>query len=174
MSFAPIVKGFPLHFAELENAKSINEKLIPAYQRIRDQEKIRQTHHFHGRFENTYIDLKDIPELQPIVDAATHYASEITGIENLKSGFWFNEMHPGHRTSLHSHEELDEVLSCVYYVTSPENSGHLVLRDDYQDSFVEPHAGMFAFFPPWLEHEVEENKSSEMRLSVAFNFGDAG
>lgn len=30
---------------------------------------------------------------------------------------------------------------------------------------------MFLFFPPSLSHRVEVNRSEELRLSLAFNFG---
>lgn len=168
-----ISQSSPIYFAELSQAKELNPLIVKAYKRVKEQSLIRQTHHFHGRFENTYVDLENIPELKPICQKAIQHAQEITGIDNLKSGFWFNEMHSGDRTSLHNHDELDEVLSCVYYLNSPENSGRLVIREDYHDTFVEPESGLFVFFSPALEHEVEKNQSKETRLSIAFNFGPA-
>ena len=80
-------------------------------------------------------------------------------------------MQPGQRPSLHSHEELDERLSAVYYVTCADDSGRLILHDDEAQILVTPRPGLLVFFPPDLPHEVEENRSDQTRLSVAFNFG---
>ena len=80
-------------------------------------------------------------------------------------------MQPGQRTSLHSHEELDECLSAVYYVTCPDDSGRLILHDDEAKIVIDPRPGLLVLFPPDLPHEVEENRGRGTRLSVAFNFG---
>ena len=34
---------------------------------------------------------------------------------------------------------------------------------------IEPTEGMLLFFPPWLEHEVEQSSCDEERISIAFN-----
>lgn len=159
-----------VHFAELDNAKTINARLASAYLRERDREQTRRTHHFHGRFENTYVDADKLPELEPVSDFILGSAHAVLSGQPLRHGFWFNEMQPGQRTSLHSHEELDECLSAVYYVTCPADSGRLILHDDDARIVVTPRAGLLVMFPPDLPHEVEENASDEMRLSIAFNF----
>ena len=38
-------------------------------------------------------------------------------------------MDAGQRTTLHHHDENDELLSAVYYIRVPENSGNLILHD---------------------------------------------
>jgi predicted 2-oxoglutarate/Fe(II)-dependent dioxygenase YbiX len=82
-------------------------------------------------------------------------------------------MGPGHRTSLHTHDEHDELLSAVYYVTAPQDSGDLVIEDTPVTIRVRPEAGLMVLFPPDAPHAVEENASDRDRLSVAFNFGPA-
>jgi len=89
----------------------------------------------------------------------------------LRCGFWFNAQRPGQFTSEHTHEELDELLSGVYYLSAPERSGDLILRDGPLSIHVTPAAGLFLFFPPNLSHRVETNRSDALRLSLAFNFG---
>jgi hypothetical protein len=130
-----------------------------------------QTHHFHGRFENTYVPADQIPALAPLITWVEEQARQVLGREALRYGFWFNEMGPGHRTSLHSHQEDDELLSAVYYLQVPPHSGRLLLWKDDTAHPVTPEEGMLLLFPPSLPHEVEENRSEGTRLSVAFNFG---
>ena len=160
-----------IHFAELDDAETVNRRLAAAFARHKDAEHVRRTHQFHGRFENTYIDAEHIPELAPVSGLALRTAVKLLGTPDLRHGFWFNEMQPGQRTSLHSHEELDERLSAVYYVTCPKDSGRLILHDDEAQILITPRAGLLVLFPPDLPHEVEKNRSGKTRLSVAFNFG---
>lgn len=160
-----------IHFAELDDAETVNRRLAAAFARNKNAAHVRRTHQFHGRFENTYIDAGHIPELAPVSELALRVARQLLATPELRQGFWFNEMQAGQRTSLHSHEELDERLSAVYYVTCPEDSGRLILHDDEAQILVTPRAGLLVLFPPDLPHEVEENRSEETRLSVAFNFG---
>lgn len=161
----------PIHFAELPGAGAINRALLAAYARESDAPGVRRTHHFHGRFENTYIPAARLPELEPVSAFALRAAAAVLGRPTLRHGFWFNEMHPGHRTKLHSHEEEDELLSGVYYLACPADSGRLILHDNEAEIMVTPRAGLLVLFPPDLPHEVEENRSTRTRLSVAFNFG---
>ena len=158
----------------LPDADAINLALLEGFGRERNRDTTRRSHFFHGRYENLYIPRECLPEVEPILAFATAQARLLTGIEHLKSGFWFNAMGPGHRTTRHAHEELDELLSCVYYVRVPPHSGRLVLFDENGDRHtVDPEPGLIVFFPPWLEHEVEENCSDSERLSLAINFGPA-
>ena len=161
----------PVHFAELDDAEAVNRRLAAAFAAQKDAGHVRRTHQFHGRFENTYIDAEYIPELAPVSGLALRMARTLLGTQQLRHGFWFNEMQPGQRTSLHSHEELDERLSAVYYVTCTDDSGRLILHDDEAQILVTPRPGLLVLFPPDLPHEVEENRSGQTRLSVAFNFG---
>jgi hypothetical protein len=126
---------------------------------------------FAGRFENIYVPRQRLPELSALSDFVLAAASQILHKSPLRHGFWFNEMHPGHHTTLHSHEEDDELLSAVCYLQCPENSGRLILHDDDAQIVVTPRPGLVVLFPPDLPHEVEENASRETRLSLAFNFG---
>jgi len=156
---------------ELADATSVNIRAIDAYQRERQAPDLKQTHHFHGRFENIYIPAERLPEFTPIFEFAITAAKRVLASDELRYGFWFNETPPRHRTSLHSHEELDERLSAVYYLEAPGNCGDLVLHEDDARIHVTPRAGLLVMFPPDLPHEVEDNRSDRTRLSVAFNFG---
>lgn len=171
MTLHPVKLLSDVWFCEFAHSATGHRELVAAFEREQAAPDLKRTHHFHGRFENTYIPVERIPEIRPILDFATACAKRILDAPALRHGYWFNAMPPGHRTSLHSHEELDEQLSAVYYLTCPENSGCLVLHDDEAKILIKPRPGLLVLFPPNLPHEVEVNQSDATRLSVAFNFG---
>ncbi len=161
----------PVYFADLPDAGAVNRALIRAFEREKDGPEVRRTHMFAGRYENTYIVRQRLPELAPLTAFVLAAAARILHTEKLHHGFWFNEMPPGHSTTLHSHEELDELLSAVYYLECPDDSGRLILHDDEALITVKPRPGLLVLFPPDLPHEVELNRGRQTRLSIAFNFG---
>ena len=161
----------PVYFAELPDPADTIAPLVAAFDREKDADDIKRTHMFDGRFENIYIPRQRLPELAPLSDFVLASATRILQRDRLRHGFWFNEMPPGHKTTLHSHEEDDELLSAVCYLRCPENSGRLILHDDEAQIVVDPRPGLAVLFPPDLPHEVEYNAGAGTRLSVAFNFG---
>ena len=101
---------------------------------------------------------------------------------------WVNSNPKGASNSRHTHITYTRslLLSGVYYVKVPENSGRIRFYDPrmisslnppdhqyYYDSqlynFIVPQEDMILFFPSWLEHDVEENQSNEERISIGFN-----
>ena len=149
----------------------VNAAVWLRFDALRHDPELRRTHKLHGRYENIYIDFERIPELQPVVNGALVYAKQLLGRNSIKYGFWFNDMGPGSLTTLHTHEENDELLSGVYYVNAPAYSGRLIIHRRGTPLTIEPKPGMFVFFAPELPHEVGTNQSDQHRLSVAFNFG---
>jgi len=164
-----------LHGSMLPNAETTNRQILGAFAALREEDFTRRTHFFGGRFENLYLERDRIPGLDAVLAHAEACARKILGLgpEPIRSGFWLNAQGPGQSTSEHTHDELDELLSGVYYVKVPAASGDLVLRDGHFRVRITPVAGMFLFFPPGLSHGVETNLSGEQRLSIAFNFGPA-
>jgi len=158
---------------ELTDAQGINDAVWSQYQDVRDDPDLRRTHHFEGRYENIYVDEDRIPALKPVLRAARQGAAGFLQQAeiSLSVGFWINGMGPGHVTVPHSHNEDDELVSGVYYVRVPENSGDLVLTWGGARTRITPRQGMFVFFAPDVMHEVTENKSGETRLSIGMNFG---
>jgi len=101
---------------------------------------------------------------------------------------WININRKGNSNLNHSHPQC--ILSGVYYVKTPENSGNLVLMhpaydmmtrdwsgyniDNYNDinSLTMTYTsakGILYVFPSWVKHYVESNKSDEERISISFN-----
>ena len=157
----------------LENPDRLNAALYDRFMAVSGTQRVRQTHHFGGRFENTYIDRSDIPEVGTVLTTLRQQAAQLLGVsvESLKAGFWFNAMEAGHTTSLHHHDENDELLSAVYYVRVPERSGDLVLHDGDERVTVHPAAGKLVMFAPGLLHEVTTHRGTGLRLSVGMNVG---
>ena len=88
------------------------------------------------------------------------------------------------------HTHPFSILSGVYYVKVPKNSGRIVfknsnsidnfLHQDYiknfntnnsSEWFMQPEENMLYIFPSWVTHYVEPNLSKKERISIAFNAG---
>ncbi len=159
----------------LEDPGKLNASLYARFMELSGTDRIRQSHHFAGRFENIYIEKRDIPDIATVLNAVKQQAGQVLGIapDTLKAGFWFNAMEAGHRTTTHHHDENDELLSAVYYIRVPENSGDLILHDDGKHIRIQPQEGKLVMFAPKVLHEVTVNLSPELRLSVGMNVGPA-
>lgn len=162
-----------LFLAQIDNASFINNALFEGFQKHMDDADTKCSHFFGGRYENIYIGEDKIPEKCIVLEQVMRFASQILNkpVSQLKAGLWFNGMDPGHSTTAHTHDDDDELLSAVYYVRIPPQSGRLVIRHRQFITTVEPEEGMFAFFPPDIIHEVTKNKSQGMRLSLGINIG---
>jgi len=96
---------------------------------------------------------------------------------------WVNMHERGSYNAAHVHQGA--LLSGTFYLTVPEGSGNLVLRDprpgvtlspfrgpgvnSAQHVQVQPYAGLLVLFPNWLEHEVPQHESDEPRVAIAMN-----
>ena len=151
---------------------SLNKKIVAGFSSHYEDSDIKRTHLFNGRYENIYLNENHIPELKAVMEEACRHAQTILGTSEVKAGYWFNCMPPGAITTVHSHDDDDELLSGVYYVTVPENSGDLVIHTDGEAIKIHPEEGLFVFFKPDVVHEVTQNLSQQERLSIGINFGE--
>ena len=149
----------------------LNESLLAGFLKHQADTAVKRSHLFNDRYENIYINEQQLPELNAFRQEACRHASSIIGNSNIRAGFWFNYMPPGAVTTMHTHDDDDELLSAVYYVYTPEDSGNLILYQGAEKIEVSPEAGKFVFFKPDLRHEVSKNNSNEHRLSIGINFG---
>jgi uncharacterized protein (TIGR02466 family) len=94
---------------------------------------------------------------------------------------WINVREPGEVLEVHGHTE--SAIAATYYIQAKENSGDLVLFDsgaaiDWEKgtlsdtpNLVErryaPVEGRLIFFPSYVLHGVEENKSDDLRISLS-------
>ena len=153
-----------------------NKALAEAILSLPEQAFVQRTHLFHGRYENLYIAAAKLPGLEIILDEALRKAAELLHLpkETIKLGFWLNIMRKGDVTTLHRHDDDDELLSAVYYVQADATSAPFRLHDRGTITEVSPHAGRFMFFNPALPHEVAEQQTDEVRISIGINVGPSG
>jgi uncharacterized protein (TIGR02466 family) len=100
--------------------------------------------------------------------------------------FWFNVNNFGSFNRPHIH--TGSVLSGVYYINIPKNSGNIIFKRDgfrendirsvkryneYNSSNfkVNPYENLCIIFPSYLEHYVEPNLNKKERISISFNYG---
>ena len=99
--------------------------------------------------------------------------------------YWVNFNPPGAFNHRHHHTDTVILLSGVYYLKVPPDSGRITFFDPrgltinsmgdsrfykYEPEVtVDPQSGMIVYFPSWLEHEVENNQGNSERISIAFN-----
>ncbi|VAW60417.1 hypothetical protein MNBD_GAMMA11-3393 [hydrothermal vent metagenome] len=170
-----LLKNLSLHTATLNGHSAINQQLIAGLNTYIDHESTLKSHHFAGRYENIYINADQIPAISQVLNATRQFAAHILNrpAKKLKAGLWFNVMNPGDKTTLHRHDDDDELLSGVYYVQVAENSGTLLFEMSRVQTRVNPEEGLFVFFSPDMPHEVTENRSPQCRVSLGINIGPA-
>jgi len=155
-----------------QNALSANAETFDAFSKIKDKPKIKKTHLFNDRYENIYIDKENIPTLIPILNFANQCAQKILNLKTeLNTGYWFNDMPPLSVTIPHTHDDDDELLSGVFYINVPENSGNLILTASKKTKTIIPQEGQLILFKADCLHEVSTNNSQQHRLSIGINFG---
>ena len=171
----PLVTNSRLHIGFMPDSEILNRQIIEGYLQLREQDYLRRSHFFGGRYENLYFERGRIPAIGRVIVHAELRARHILQQPDapIRCGFWVNEMGPGQVTTEHHHDDNDELLSGVYYVQVPQNSGELVIRERDVRTIITPQAGMFVFFAPTVLHAVGVNASQEIRLSIGMNFGPA-
>jgi hypothetical protein len=168
-----LFKNSLVHIGFMPDAVEINRQIMKAYLQLEEQDFLKRTHFFGGRYENLYLQRERIPAIGRVLEQAENYADSI--VQNfagqLRSGFWVNDMGPNAVTTEHDHDEDDELLSAVYYVQVPQNSGELNIIDRHSRTIIAPQAGMIVFFAPTVRHSVSRNNSGGRRISLGMNFG---
>jgi hypothetical protein len=154
---------------QLDNIDAYLQELL-----AKDSALLKQTHHFHGRFENIYLAQHDHADLTQLMAESVGFCAEMLDVssEELSISYWFNLMQPGDVTTLHRHDDFDELISGVVYLKVPENSGDLILQAKNQDEIIlTPISGNYIYFDPKTPHAVGENQSDRHRLSIGMNLG---
>jgi uncharacterized protein (TIGR02466 family) len=122
-------------------------------------------------------------EMAKIISEATmSFRSKYQGTVKLTRG-WVNFINPGQQYNIHYHGFCPYAVT--YYISAPENCGDLILIDPLagqtneivNDGNVDgakykrlkPEEGKLVFFPGYLLHMVEENKSGQTRISLSTN-----
>ena len=142
-------------------------------------------------------DMHQKPEYKPLVDQLFEMQQEIFKEDCLADqpvlgNMWANINPPGGFNRPHIHP--NSLWSGVYYIKTPQHCGHLKLEDPktraemvmpkrttdqlpqhlWREVHYEPIAGRCIMFPSWLNHTVDPNLSTDIRISVSFNFLQKG
>ena len=114
---------------------------------------------FQGFFYN------DIPNwIQPII----HQINKLLPEYKIEDA-WFNVTGPGAFNRWHRHRRLDNAKVLVVYVQVPDNSGMIEFQQGRKFVKIMPKSGTGIVFAGDLLHQVLTNKSSDYRISIAFN-----
>jgi len=195
-----VLFGMPLWSFKADNFTELNEKLIEAIEEEKKTDKGIQLSNQGGWQSHGKLHFKDgFKPLVDLINKHLQQVGKDYGFGRATSqlkvtSMWANSNTHGNSNKLHSHQSPSGmpnplVISGCYYVRVPPNSGEFVLEDfsrpmrylqlpfqepNLMNSFtikIPPSAGKLLFFPAWMEHSVEENKSNEERISIAFNVG---
>lgn len=114
--------------------------------------------------------IREIPEIRLL---------NLQGCEHFMG--WINVREPGEKLEVHGHTE--SAIAATYYLRAKEGCGDLVLYDtadaiDWENNTIsgspfirerryKPVEGRLIFFPSYVLHGVDENKSDELRISLS-------
>ncbi len=171
--------------------ESFNATLLEQIYRLRDQDP--------AGVENTNVrgwqspnNVQNLPEFEPLnlrilqvcqrIAESQHFHPDLV----LQHEAWININPPGASNKIHFHANCH--FSGIYYTSQrPPECGSIFVRDPRVASRMltypttqpteftsdevrmDPEAGRMYVFPGWLEHGVEENRSDQDRVSIAFN-----
>ncbi len=193
-----VLFGTPLWTFEMPDYVSTNEKLVAAVMAEMKSDPGVHYSNRGGWQSHGKLHLKaEFRQLAGFITGKLGQIGKDYGFGQASSGLrvtsmWANVNVFGNSNTVHSHQSPAGmpnplVLSGCYYVRIPNDSGVFVLEDfgrpmrylllpfqepNLVNSFtvkIPPREGNLLLFPAWLEHHVEENRSSEQRISIAFN-----
>ena len=188
----------PVWSAVVDDHEALNARILEQLEALdwealdaANVEKYGGDHTFN---EDRFITVDDVPATGEVLGACLSLCNEIVDYVQWKLGsaelritdYWYHVTEHSHITQTHSHKPA--LLSGVYYVHKPENSGHLVVLDQnpyhaYMPPIskakserlfttevpVEVGPGTLVVFPSWLLHRVQRNDSGTRRVSISFN-----
>ena len=148
-----------------------------------------------GGWQSDFLDFKKDDYFSDLIsNTISNYFHETKiykEIQLMLHGYWININQPGASNNMHNHPNCD--LAGVMWIKTDNKSGAIRFRHPnnfaesnslslYDKDFAEKtnaHAGYWMatkpgnciLFPSHLEHWVEQNKSTEDRISISFNIG---
>jgi uncharacterized protein (TIGR02466 family) len=173
---------------------SLDNNYIEEYcQRKKIEDPVGRVLSNKGGWQSNDLYVKDgeLKELTNVViDRIRNLANqfEYSNSDNLNiDNFWININKKKDKNVPHIHPV--SVISTVYYVKVPDNSGEIIFHTPLQnyDEFIFgnmikkynaynsstynyiPKVGDLLIFPSWLSHNVSTSQSEEERISISFN-----
>jgi uncharacterized protein (TIGR02466 family) len=179
---------------QLEDADRLNFDLIDAIQQLRHQDpKGEQWSNVLGWHSQDNLHQQD--SFKPLMQLVISHVEEVAKFlkwDLQKVSLYITTCwaiaNPTHASNS-THNHPNSILSGVYYVQVPENSGNIFFTDPRPGSqmLIPPTqestpwtlsrvtyrsvAGALLLFPSWLVHGVEPNLSSAERIAISFNIG---
>lgn len=171
-----------------EKLDTLNQRMLNKIMELKSHPKARFSENKWYSPRNLH-EYEEFSELCSLILHSASNALEQLCVINFESiqitGCWANISSPG--ATHHRHSHPNNYFSGVYYLQSGEGSNTITFHDprpqvglirpavhkntidtaETANLIVEP--GDIVFFPHWLCHSVEENKSSDDRISIAFN-----
>jgi len=136
-----------------------------------------------GDFTESILNRKNMETVSSVI---MHHCLAFMKIQNVrpnyKPGFessWLTLTKPG--LSSHIHDHGCSHISGVYWFNTNGDDGDLVLRNSFKalvcnplgadnaEAQFSPEQGRIVLWPSYLDHGVNENKTSEDRISLSFN-----
>lgn len=188
----------PIWRFEFADYETVNADILTQLDRLgwdRLDEKQRAiVHPSHTFAEDRFVTLDEVPAIGTVLDFFVKGCNAIARERNWDTreqavslqNYWVHATLPGELTQYHDHKP--GLLSGVYYVDKPEDSGDLIFMDvnpfhEYSprplpgktDPITRPELsvaagdGTMLIFPAWLPHKVPRNESDRRRVSLSFN-----
>jgi uncharacterized protein (TIGR02466 family) len=190
----------PLYRAKIESAKNCDALVNVCNVLSVDDaagQRWSQKHHYLGY--TSYASLNDLPMRFPEIAALVkkldkHVAQfakrldfDLSGKKLLLDALWVNILEPGgvHTGHIHPHS----VVSGTFYVALPDADQALKFEDprlammmaspprkktaaqELQPFiYIKPNVGDVLLWESWLRHEVVQNLSDDLRMSISFNY----
>lgn len=188
-----VVNIFPssIHSLGINNFDEYKDRLIKETYQERDEDPIGRKISNYGGWQSNQINIQECKSetlKKVIIDSLSEVRSIFKNVSIIIEG-WKNINAPGNFNVKHDHPRSN--LSGVLWIKTPKNSGNLVFTSpqlfnkfqelnyytdefkydtkSYMTYYFPPTEGRILLFPSSLEHEVEENKSNEDRISYSFN-----
>ena len=188
-------KGTPIfptciHSLEIDNFHTYRDQLIKESYQDRDEDPMGRELSNRGGWQSNQMDIGDCKsEILKNIIMSSVSKLPMSGNFSCTIEGWKNINEPGNFNVPHSHPRSH--LSGVLWIKIPKNSGNIVFEspeifnkyqelDSYSDEFrfnsnnymtyyFTPKEGNILIFSSNLQHEVNENKSNEDRISYSFN-----
>jgi len=183
--------GTPIWLRKVNDAATLNPRLITEIESLEATNPTIIRSNVGGWHSDTNLHhLEAFKPLRRIIENVSVNCANYLGLDFQKAdlvfqGMWANRNGPGDYNTHHIHP--NSFLSGSYYVKVPPQAGNIEFNDPVGERamFTYPvkpeinylprrlayqaHEGLLIIFPSWLSHGVQANRSSETRLSIAFN-----
>ena len=187
-----VINLFPssIHSLRIDNFDDYRDQLIEETYQEREEDPIGRKISNRGGWQSKSVNIqKDKSKL--LKNIITDSVLKLPILSNVYATIegWKNINEPGNFNVKHNHPRSN--LSGVFWIKTPKYSGNIEFEspevfdrygelDSYTNEFklnsnsymryyFIPKEGKILIFPSNLEHEVEENRSDEDRISYSFN-----